>query len=158
MLYLSWLAKIWRIWALVWYTWIFFWLMNSSPSSLMGYCSFFKSFFSSIIKGNHGSVRVGFVPNPQPTRPSRVPNFQTCRLPLRKSNRIGSDNSCRKVVGSQSKLIIWKTARIRPRKYEKQQNPTRKFWKTVETGQISPNPTRSWPFSARSSEILLDLA
>ena len=40
-------------------------------------------------RGVHGSVRVGFVPNPRPTRPSRVPISQTRRRPVRKSDRIG---------------------------------------------------------------------
>ena len=42
-------------------------------------------------------------------------------------NRIELDGSCRKVVRSRSGLIIWKIARIRPRKYEKRQNLVRKF-------------------------------
>ena len=46
------LTKIWRFCVLsmlqqLRYSWIFFLLMNSSPSSLMGYCSFIKSFFLS---------------------------------------------------------------------------------------------------------------
>ena len=58
-------------------------------------------------------------------------------------NWIGSDGSCRKVVGSRLGLIIWKTARIRPRKYEKRQ----------KSGQISPNPTRSWLDLVKSRRI-----
>ena len=94
MLYLSWLAKIWRIWALVWYTWIFFWLMNSSPSSLMGYCSFFKSFFSIIIRGDHGSVRVGFVPNP--------------RHPTKSGSKFSDLSSTTQKIGSDCTVLVKK--------------------------------------------------
>ena len=37
----------------------------------------------------HGSVRVGFVPNPEPTRPDRVGKLSTRRRPSEKSVRMG---------------------------------------------------------------------
>ena len=45
--------------------------------------------FIAMGRGVHGSVRVRFVPNPQPTQPSRVTNIQTRRRPVRESGRIG---------------------------------------------------------------------
>ena len=38
----------------------------------------------------HGSVRVGFVPNPQPTRSDRVEKFQTRHWPRKATDRVGS--------------------------------------------------------------------
>ena len=40
-------------------------------------------------RGVHGSVRVGFVPNPIPTRRTRVENVLTRRRPARESDRSG---------------------------------------------------------------------
>ena len=43
---------------------------------------------SDMIRGDHGSVWVGFVPNLRLNRPSWVPIFQTRRQPVRKSDQI----------------------------------------------------------------------
>ena len=40
-------------------------------------------------RGVHGSVRVGFVPNPRPTRRTRVENVLTRRRPARESDQSG---------------------------------------------------------------------
>ena len=107
-----------------------------------------------------GWFRSGLCPTRD--RPDQV-GFQIFRTAADQSeNRIGSNGSCQKVVESRSGLIIWKTASIWPRKYEKQQNPARKFWKTVE---IRPDLAKSNEILAifdkilaRSSEISPDLA
>ena len=99
---------------------------------------------------------------PTRDRPDQV-GFQIFRPVADQSeNQIRLDSSYRKVVGSRSGLIIWKTARIQPRKYEKRQNPARKFWKTVE---IWLDLTKSneilaifGKILARSSEISPELA
>ena len=39
-------------------------------------------------RGDHRSVQVGFVPNPRPTKPNRVKNFQTRYRPVRDSGWI----------------------------------------------------------------------
>ena len=76
-------------------------------------------------RGDHGSAGLGLCPTRD--RPDQV-ECQIFRPAADQSkNRIGSDGSYRKVVGSQLGLIIWKIARIRPRKYEKRQNLVRKF-------------------------------
>ena len=43
-------------------------------------------------RGVHGSVRVGFMPNPQPTRFHRVNGWTTRRRPQTTSGRVGSDS------------------------------------------------------------------
>ena len=74
-------------------------------------------------RGDHGSVRVGFVLNPQSTRPSWVPNFQTRRRPISKSDRTGRflPEWCRVTVGVDY--------------LENGENPAKKIWKTIESNE-----------------------
>ena len=44
---------------------------------------------NNILRGVHGLVWVGFVPNPRPTRQTRVENILTHRRPMRESDRSG---------------------------------------------------------------------
>ena len=121
---------------------------------------FFFSFFCVCVGVSTGRSGLGLCPTCD--QPDQV-EFQIFKPTANQTeNRIGWDGSCRKVVGSRSGLIIWKTARIRPRKYEKRQNPARKFWKTIE---IQPDFAKSneilaifGKILAGSSEISPDLA
>ena len=65
---------------------------STQYTNLFVFLSFFLFFlfffFLCVCRGVHESVQVGFVPNLRPTRPSRVPNFQTHRQPNRKSDRM----------------------------------------------------------------------
>ena len=56
-----------------------------------------KKILLSVGRGVHGSVRVGFVPNPDSTRSGRVGENQTRNRPLITTGRVGSDSKKRSV-------------------------------------------------------------
>ena len=97
---------------------------------------------TSPLRGDHGLVRVEFVPNPRSTRPSWVPNFQTCRWPIRKSDQIGQflPESGRVLVGVEY--------------LENGENPAKKIWKTAKSGKKILKNGRNL---ARSHQIQRDL-
>ena len=69
----------------------------------------------------YGSVRVGFVPNSEPTRLDRVGKLSTRRRPLEKSVRTGQNINERRsgLVGVE----IWKIKKIRLENDENRSNP-----------------------------------
>ena len=69
----------------------------------------------------HGSVWVGFVPNPEPTRPDRVGKLSTRRRPLEKLVRTGWNINERR-SGSVG-VEIWKIKKIRLENDENRLNP-----------------------------------
>ena len=69
----------------------------------------------------HGSVRVGFVPNPEPTRPDRVGKLSTRRRPSEKSVRTGWNINERR-SGSVG-VEIWKIKKFRLENDENRPNP-----------------------------------
>ena len=115
---------------------------------------------SDMIRGDHGSVWVGFVPNLRPNRPSWVPIFQTRRQPVRKSDQI------RRFLPESGRVSIGVDY------LENGENPAKKIWKTaVSSEEIlknGRNPARSHQSNeilaifgkilARSSKISPDLA
>ena len=70
-------------------------------------------------RGVHGSVRVGFVPNPRPTRRTRVKNVLTRRRPARESDWSGrffarnTVGSVETVHGEKSDQNSWFQAKMR---------------------------------------------
>ena len=107
-----------------------------------------------ILKPIHGLVRVRFVPNSEPTRPDWVV-------------RISTNNRLEWLIGSGwLELQQMLDGLVRVEDLKNGENPARKRWKTtkikwenfekqLKSSQISLDPVRSWPFSARSQ---LDLA
>ena len=54
----------------------------------------------------HGSVQVGFVPNPEPTRKNWVNGLTTCRRPSTTSGRVGSVFG-RQRSGRSASIWVW---------------------------------------------------
>ena len=59
-----------------------------------------------ISRGVHGSVRVGFVPNPEPTRSHRVERWTTRRRPPVTSGRVGSGSGVQRSGRSKSTWVL----------------------------------------------------
>ena len=55
-----------------------------------------------VTRGVHGSVQVGFMPNPQPTRFHRVNDWTTRRRPQTTSGRVGLDSGGQRLGRSAS--------------------------------------------------------
>ena len=107
-----------------------------------------------ILKPIYGLIRVRFVPNSEPTRPDWVV-------------RISTNNRLERLIGSGwLELQRMLDGSVGVEDLKNGENPARKRWKTakikwenfekqLKSSQISLDPVRSRPFSARSQ---LDLA
>ena len=90
----------------------------------------------------HGSVRVGFVPNPQPTRSDRVEKFQTRRRPRKATGRVGSDSGGRRSELISTEINCNKHWRTKINKNQQNKNQTSVVWFLKNKINRSTNPKR----------------
>ena len=111
---------------------------------------FYKFYVMEHIRGVHGSVQVGFMPNPRPTRQNWVEKILTRRRPARESDRRGrfcTENT----VGWSKPSTVKDPAKI----VDFRQKNTKFDRDLTGSGEISLDPMRFYQIWTKYHQIYL---